>query len=115
MRTRLKRIDGSVALAVPSRLLEQLRLRAGSVVDIAIHRGNLVLRPARGARPTLASVEANLAAAANAAEASNAGAADAVARERAEAWRAENSAALDSSNAYVETRGLPLTGHRKFR
>ena len=35
------------------------------------------------------------------------------ARSRAEAWRADNRAALDSSNNFVERHGLPLSGQRK--
>ena len=34
--------------------------------------------------------------------------------EEAEEWRRENRAALESANAWVETRGLPLAGHRQF-
>jgi hypothetical protein len=35
------------------------------------------------------------------------------ARSRAGAWRAENRAAMDSSNTFVERGGLPLCGQRK--
>jgi len=33
---------------------------------------------------------------------------------RAEVWRRENKAALDSSNAWVEKHGLPLAAQRVF-
>lgn len=38
----------------------------------------------------------------------------AVSQARSAAWRAENAAALDSSNAYVEANGLPLERYRQF-
>ena len=38
----------------------------------------------------------------------------AVAEARAEAWKAENAPALQSSNAHVEAHGLPLSRHRRF-
>jgi antitoxin CcdA len=38
----------------------------------------------------------------------------AVARVRAEQWKAANAAALESSNQWVETHGLPLERHRRF-
>ena len=38
----------------------------------------------------------------------------AFAEKRAELWLAENRAALDSSNAYVEQHGLPLAQYREF-
>jgi antitoxin CcdA len=37
-----------------------------------------------------------------------------VAKTRAEQWLEENRAALESSNAYVEKRGLPLARYRQF-
>jgi antitoxin CcdA len=33
---------------------------------------------------------------------------------RAELWLRENKASLESSNDYVEKRGLPLARHRQF-
>ena len=33
---------------------------------------------------------------------------------RAQAWLDSNKAALESSNSYVETHGLPLADHRRF-
>ncbi len=38
----------------------------------------------------------------------------AVAKSRAEQWKIDNQKALDSSNAYVDTAGLPLKVHRQF-
>lgn len=37
-----------------------------------------------------------------------------VARAKAEKWKAENAAAIESSNAWVERRGLPLDKYRQF-
>ena len=37
-----------------------------------------------------------------------------LAQTRAEQWADESRAALASSNAYVEARGLPLAGKRQF-
>lgn len=39
---------------------------------------------------------------------------EAVAKKRAEKWREENKAALEASNAYVDSHGIPLSSHRKF-
>ena len=50
----------------------------------------------------------------NLSQAAEVGVADAVARKRSEVWLAENRDALESSNAFVETRGLPLARHRNF-
>ena len=38
----------------------------------------------------------------------------AVAAAKTEQWKAENAAALRSSNSYVEKHGLPLEGFRQF-
>lgn len=37
-----------------------------------------------------------------------------IAEERARRWRAENGEAIASSNAFVETNGLPLAAYRRF-
>ncbi len=50
----------------------------------------------------------------NVSQAAETGLAYAVAARRAEIWKAENRAALDSSNAYVDQNGLPLAHHRNF-
>ena len=50
----------------------------------------------------------------NISQAAEAGVAQAVAAKRAALWIEENRAAIESSNAYVETHGLPLAGYRMF-
>lgn len=50
----------------------------------------------------------------NLSQACERGIADQLAKTRAERWLDENRASLASSNTFVETRGLPLTGHRQF-
>jgi antitoxin CcdA len=50
----------------------------------------------------------------NVSQASEAGLRQAVAAAAADRWMAANAAALDSSNAYVESHGLPLARFRKF-
>lgn len=50
----------------------------------------------------------------NISRAAEAGLAQAIANRRAELWFAENRAALESSNAYVEQNGLPLAKYRSF-
>ncbi len=37
-----------------------------------------------------------------------------IAKEHGRIWKEQNAAALESSNAYVERRGLPLDGYRRF-
>ena len=50
----------------------------------------------------------------NVSQAAEQGIAAAVMRLRQERWLAENQAALDSSNAFVEQHGLPLAQYRNF-
>lgn len=50
----------------------------------------------------------------NISQAAEAGVAQAVAEKRAQMWQAENRAALESSNAYIEQHGLPLARYRSF-
>lgn len=50
----------------------------------------------------------------NVSKAAESGLVLALAEKRAELWLAENRAALDSSNAYVEQHGLPLAQYRGF-
>ena len=50
----------------------------------------------------------------NVSKAAESGLVLALAEKRAELWLAENRAALDSSNAYVEQYGLPLAQYRGF-
>jgi antitoxin CcdA len=50
----------------------------------------------------------------NVSQAAEAGVARAVAERHAELWLEENREAVESSNAYVEKRGLPLEKYRMF-
>lgn len=50
----------------------------------------------------------------NVSKAAEAGLLIALAEKRSELWLAENQAALDSSNNYVEQHGLPLAQYRSF-
>nr|VFJ60651.1 MAG: antitoxin ChpS [Candidatus Kentron sp. FM]VFJ60891.1 MAG: antitoxin ChpS [Candidatus Kentron sp. FM]VFK13139.1 MAG: antitoxin ChpS [Candidatus Kentron sp. FM] len=43
--TNLRRIDGSVMVAVPSVILDQLRLRVGEKIGLSVDGGHLVLDP----------------------------------------------------------------------
>lgn len=45
--TNLRRVGGSVMMAVPRALLDQLHLRAGSQVEVEIDHGRLVVEPAK--------------------------------------------------------------------
>lgn len=51
--TNLRKVGGSVMLAVPPALLESLGLEAGSKVGVAVQRGRLVVEPQRRPRYTL--------------------------------------------------------------
>ena len=85
-------------------------------MTIASHR----TRARRGkTAPTNVSLDAELVAEAKAlgvsiSQASNRGLEEAVRAARAEHWLEENKAALESSNAWVETNGLPLEKYRLF-
>lgn len=48
--TNLRKVGGSVMLAVPPALLEMLRLTAGAKVGLAVDNGRLVVQPT--ARPS---------------------------------------------------------------
>lgn len=50
----------------------------------------------------------------NLSQACEAGLARQVSETKAEQWKRENKAAINSSNAYVETHGLPLARYRQF-
>ena len=70
-------------------------------------------------RPTNVSISESLLADARALEvnisrAAESGLMQAIAERRAELWLNENRGALESSNAYVENRGLPLAKYRSF-
>ena len=43
--TNLRKVGGSVMLAVPPALLDLLRLKAGASVDIGIEKGRLIVAP----------------------------------------------------------------------
>lgn len=45
--TNLRKVGGSVMLAVPPALLDLLRLQAGAKVGIAVQNGRLVVEPRR--------------------------------------------------------------------
>lgn len=51
--TNLRKVGGSVMLAVPPVLLEQLSLAVGSAVTLAVEDGRLVVDPAPPIRYTL--------------------------------------------------------------
>ena len=51
--TNLRRVGGSVMLAVPPALLDMLRLRPGATVGIAVEKGRIVVEPRKRRRYTL--------------------------------------------------------------
>jgi antitoxin ChpS len=51
--TKLRKVGGSVMLAVPPVLLDGLGLRPGAKVGLAVHGGRLVVEPQRRPRYTL--------------------------------------------------------------
>ena len=51
--TNLRKVGGSVMLAVPPALLDILRLQPGAKVGIAVERGRIVVEPQRRRRYTL--------------------------------------------------------------
>jgi len=51
--THLRKVGGSVMLAVPRAVLDVLGLRSGAKVGIAVERGRLVLEPPKRPRYTL--------------------------------------------------------------
>ena len=52
--TNLRKVGGSVMLAVPPAFLDQLHLQAGAAVGVAMREGCLVVQPAPRLRYTLA-------------------------------------------------------------
>ncbi len=52
--TNLRKVGGSVMLAVPPAFLEQLNLRAGVTVGLAVDHGRLLVEPKPRPRYTLA-------------------------------------------------------------
>jgi antitoxin ChpS len=51
--THLRKVGGSVMMAVPSAILEQLQLQAGATVNLAIEGGRLIVEPKRKPRYSL--------------------------------------------------------------
>jgi len=51
--TNLRKVGGSIMLAVPPALLDVLGLRLGAKVDIAVESGRLVIEPQHRPRYTL--------------------------------------------------------------
>ena len=51
--TSLRKVGGSIMLAVPPALLDLLRLRPGATVGLAVERGRLVVEPQQRSRYTL--------------------------------------------------------------
>jgi antitoxin ChpS len=51
--TNLRKVGGSVMLAVPPPLLDILRLRPGAKVDITVDSGRLIVEPQKRPRYTL--------------------------------------------------------------
>lgn len=51
--TNLRKVGGSIMLAVPRALLDILRLRPGAKVGIAVESGRLVVEPQKRPRYTL--------------------------------------------------------------
>lgn len=76
-------------------------------------------RSDKARKPTNLSLDANLlqearALGINISRSAEAGIAEAVGKSRRERWLLENAAALESSNAYVDSYGLPLARYRQF-
>ena len=75
--------------------------------------------PGAGKRATNVTLTAALLAEAkalsiNISQAAEAGLVQAIAEKRAAVWIKENRAALNSSNSFVESQGLPLSNYRLF-
>ena len=51
--TSLRKVGGSIMMAVPPAFLDQLRLKAGAVVGLAVDRGRLVITPRQRPHYTL--------------------------------------------------------------
>ncbi|MEX2263099.1 MAG: antitoxin [Bryobacteraceae bacterium] len=51
--TNLRKVGGSVMLAVPPALLDILQLRPGAKVDVAVENGRLIVEPQKRPRYTL--------------------------------------------------------------
>lgn len=51
--TNLRKVGGSIMLAVPPALLDILNLRPGATVDVGVQRGRLIVEPRQRPRYTL--------------------------------------------------------------
>lgn len=51
--TRLRKVGGSVMMAVPPPILERLELRAGAMVDLQVDQERLIVKPQMRPRYTL--------------------------------------------------------------
>ncbi len=51
--TNLRKVGGSIMLAVPPAILDLLRLKAGATVGLSVDRGRLVVEPNTGPRYSL--------------------------------------------------------------
>lgn len=51
--TSLRKVGGSVMLAVPPAILDLLKLRAGATVGVSVDNGRLIIEPAAKSRCTL--------------------------------------------------------------
>lgn len=51
--TSLRKVGGSVMLAVPPAILDLLKLRAGATVGVSVDNGRLIIEPAAKPRYTL--------------------------------------------------------------
>ena len=49
----LRKVGGSVMLAVPPAILEMVQLRSGAMVSIAVENGRLIVEPKAGKRYSL--------------------------------------------------------------
>jgi len=52
--TKLRKVGGSVMLAVPPAFLDQLQLRAGATVGLSVDHGCLIVKPRARVRYSLA-------------------------------------------------------------
>ena len=56
MQTNLRKVGGSVMLAVSPAFLEELGITSGSIVDVALREGRLVVKPISKPKYTLANL-----------------------------------------------------------
>ena len=54
MQTNLRKVGGSVMLAVSPAFLEELKICPGSIVDVALREGQLIVKPITKPKYTLA-------------------------------------------------------------